>query len=256
MPLPAIIPPLIAAVSPMLQSFIQNRMNRNMSEYTYSKDLAMWEKQNEYNSPKNQMFRLGQAGLNPNLSYSQASTGNAASMPKYTPAQREVKMPDAMAIITQYQNFELQKQKIDLLKEQIELAKANTYRTDLNARLNDPYYQFKFPGYVNGEYTDRFFSPGENKINLAAYQTTAQEMKNKALEDQNRMIAAKRGITENQLAWLKLKYRTMVDTNVNIDKSAVWERMLADIFGEPIKKFSNFAKSKIAGNIAKELKDY
>ncbi len=44
-------------------------------------DLEMWNKQNEYNSPAKQMERFKAAGLNPNLMYSQGSSGLASSAP-------------------------------------------------------------------------------------------------------------------------------------------------------------------------------
>lgn len=47
----------------------------------FDNDLEMWNKQNEYNSPANQMKRLQDAGLNPNLMYSNGNAGNATSMP-------------------------------------------------------------------------------------------------------------------------------------------------------------------------------
>lgn len=82
--------PLIAAgvaqgVGAIASSAIQNRQNRKLAEYGYSKDLEMWHRQNAYNDPKQQMSRLKEAGLNPNLVYGSGSTtGNTGSqMPKY-----------------------------------------------------------------------------------------------------------------------------------------------------------------------------
>lgn len=43
-------------------------------------NLDLWAKQNEYNSPKAQMQRLEEAGLNPNLMYGQGTTGIAAAI--------------------------------------------------------------------------------------------------------------------------------------------------------------------------------
>jgi len=43
----------------------------------------MWKMQNEYNSPLNQMKRLKEAGLNPNLMYGKGTVGNATTMPQY-----------------------------------------------------------------------------------------------------------------------------------------------------------------------------
>ena len=62
-----------------------NRANRQLAEYAYSKDLEMWHRQNEYNSPQAQMSRLQAAGLNPAMMYGEGSqaAGQAKEMPKY-----------------------------------------------------------------------------------------------------------------------------------------------------------------------------
>lgn len=44
-------------------------------------NLDMWNLQNEYNSPQAQMQRFQEAGLNPNLMYSQGTAGNNANAP-------------------------------------------------------------------------------------------------------------------------------------------------------------------------------
>ena len=46
---------------------LTNQANMKLAEYQYSKDLDMWNRQNEYNSPSAQMERFNAAGLNPNI---------------------------------------------------------------------------------------------------------------------------------------------------------------------------------------------
>lgn len=58
---------------------------------------AMWNKQNEYNTPAAQMKRLKDAGLNPAMMYSQGQVGNAGSVGSYSRAQVE----NAMAPLAQ-----------------------------------------------------------------------------------------------------------------------------------------------------------
>ena len=60
-----------------------NELQRELAEYQWSKNLEMWNLQNQYNSPLAQMQRFKAAGLNPNLIYSQGNAGNASSMPSY-----------------------------------------------------------------------------------------------------------------------------------------------------------------------------
>lgn len=50
---------------------------------------SMWEKQNAYNTPANQMQRLRDAGLNPALMYGQGTTGNAEKALPYQQPQIE-----------------------------------------------------------------------------------------------------------------------------------------------------------------------
>lgn len=58
-----------------------NKANMQLAEYQYSKALEMWNRQNEYNLPKNQMSRLTDAGLNPNLVYGNGTVQGLTSAP-------------------------------------------------------------------------------------------------------------------------------------------------------------------------------
>lgn len=58
-----------------------NKANLKLAEYQYSKALEMWNRQNEYNLPKNQMSRLTEAGLNPNLVYGNGTVQGLTSAP-------------------------------------------------------------------------------------------------------------------------------------------------------------------------------
>lgn len=56
----------------------QKKLAAQQNEY----NLNMWNLQNEYNSPINQMRRYEEAGLNPALMYGQVSPGNASTVPQ------------------------------------------------------------------------------------------------------------------------------------------------------------------------------
>lgn len=58
-----------------------NAANMEIAKYQYEKNLEMWHRNNEYNSPQAQMQRLKNAGLNPNLVYGNGAVGNASSTP-------------------------------------------------------------------------------------------------------------------------------------------------------------------------------
>lgn len=61
---------------------LQHKYNKEMADIQNQYNIDMWNRQNEYNSPVQQMNRLKEAGLNPNLMYSQGTVGNASSAPQ------------------------------------------------------------------------------------------------------------------------------------------------------------------------------
>ncbi len=69
----------------------ENDRNRSNMKYMHELDKKMFNYQNEYNTPKKQMERLHEAGLNPALMYGQGTTGNASGYPqtKGLPAYQE-----------------------------------------------------------------------------------------------------------------------------------------------------------------------
>lgn len=61
-----------------------NEANMKLAEYAYQQDYQQWLREMEYNTPANQMKRYLDAGLNPNLIYSQGNPGNSSvSSPQY-----------------------------------------------------------------------------------------------------------------------------------------------------------------------------
>lgn len=121
--------------STMLGIRAQKKENAN----AFRNQVSMWNTQNEYNSPKEQMRRLKDAGLNPMLVYGNGSvSGNtSASAPSYEPVNYTGAFSDlgkAIGSAAQRQlaqkrvEFEGQKlnQDLRLGQEQIEQVRANT----------------------------------------------------------------------------------------------------------------------------------
>ena len=63
---------------------MQNLGNMYLAKYQNDRNLQLWNMQNEYNAPKQQMARLKEAGLNPNLVYGNGSAVNVANSPAPT----------------------------------------------------------------------------------------------------------------------------------------------------------------------------
>lgn len=66
----------------------ENRKNREynlmLAQQQNKWSVEQWERENEFNSPKNQMARLNDAGINPNLAYSNGVHNISASSPSMT----------------------------------------------------------------------------------------------------------------------------------------------------------------------------
>ena len=73
--------PIGGLVGSLGSSLLGNRGARNRQKLADQQNIKFWNMQNAYNTPKQQMARLKDAGLNPNLIYgSNANTGVAGSV--------------------------------------------------------------------------------------------------------------------------------------------------------------------------------
>lgn len=72
---------LLSSIFNLFSQKSANDTNKELAKYNWEQQIAMWERNNEYNTPENQMKRLMAAGLNPNLMYGQGNTGNSTSVP-------------------------------------------------------------------------------------------------------------------------------------------------------------------------------
>lgn len=132
----------------------QFQHNKQMAQYAYQQDLdmwnrqsawnrEMWELQNQYNLPENQMKRLRAAGLNPNLIYGNASAGGtaagiqSASSPKYQQVRANydhmpVSMPQMIGL---YQNLRQSNAQIDNVKAATDLTKEKALTETVNRSM-------------------------------------------------------------------------------------------------------------------------
>lgn len=124
---------LLGSATSIYNTHMTNKANRELAEYSYAKDLEQWYRETEYNTPLNQMKRYQEAGLNPNLIYSQGNPGNSGvSSPNYkapnlsyqyqTP--RISSLFQNLDILGAFQNYRVQ----DAQKNKID-AETNNIRT-------------------------------------------------------------------------------------------------------------------------------
>lgn len=99
---------------------LQNQSNMQMAKYQYNQNLDMWKRANEYNSPKMQMSRYREAGLNPNLIYGQGTSGNSPNvLPQYQAPRQEMSIEpliNPMNVLNAYQDVRMKQATIDNLK--------------------------------------------------------------------------------------------------------------------------------------------
>lgn len=114
----------------------QNKKSREFSEKMYQRqfddNLELWHLQNQYNSPRAQMQRLQEAGLNPNLMYGTGSGANSASAPSPAPQvmRPNFGIPDTSnfgGIISSLYDLKMKKAQIDNLEEQNNALKQETF---------------------------------------------------------------------------------------------------------------------------------
>ena len=109
---------------------LQNRRNLELYNMQRADALADWERQNQYNSPSQQMQRFKEAGLNPNLIYGQMTNSpvirsTEAKAPDYVAPQ--IKGNAAADALMAYQNvkqMELQNKSVEaqILESQYRLG--------------------------------------------------------------------------------------------------------------------------------------
>ena len=109
----------------------QNRKNREWQSKENQKardyNTMMWEKNNAYNDPAQQMARLQNAGINPHLAYSQGGVTNTSSSPASSNASS---MPEGRAPQLDV-NAMLNAR---LIGEQINNIKADTMKKEAEAK--------------------------------------------------------------------------------------------------------------------------
>lgn len=116
-----------SAASAGIQSAGTKRAVKEAAKY----NLAQWNRENEYNHPSQQMARLAEAGLNPNMLYGSSASGasgNAASSaPRMEPAQyRAPEFGEALSGLAAYSDFRVKQAQTDNLAKQNDVIVAQT----------------------------------------------------------------------------------------------------------------------------------
>lgn len=115
------------------QALAQGNMNRKNRQFTRemyelqkNDELAFWRMNNNYNSPQEQMKRLQEAGLNPNLVYGNGATATSSGAPSApSPKEFTQQAPNYNGMVggalDAYFSIEMKQAQVDNLKVQNDL---------------------------------------------------------------------------------------------------------------------------------------
>lgn len=224
------VPSAVSAVGNIGSSLISagsvnksNDANMKLAQYQYEQNLAQWNRENEYNSPKQQMARLAAAGLNPNLIYGNGvagATGNTStSSPRYEAPKLDYRYDTsgfanaASSAVGTYlssqqvkqteQNVELSKTQQQALQAQILATNANTLKTVSETKLSNLSYE-------TAKQLQKF------QVNLADYNAQAAMFKVTQTQLENKSIVLDMAIKAVQPAFITAQTKSV---NVGIAKS-------------------------------------
>ena len=115
---------IISGIGSLGASLLGNTGAKRRQELANKQNIEFWNMQNAYNTPKAQMGRLSDAGLNPNLIYgSNANTGTAGAIAPSKASPYNIKNPVPLQAM--------------LLGSQIKNMDANTVKTLADAKQTE-----------------------------------------------------------------------------------------------------------------------
>lgn len=167
---------------------------KEQAELAYQRELEMWNKQNDYNNPLNQMARLKAAGLNPNMMYGSGSgsaSGNAApaSTPKYNAPtlQYNYQPINIPQVLGAYQDFRIKQAQINNLNANEENTRARTITEAARNTLVDMQGQDKkaeYWGKTQNQYYDYAGRMGQLNADNASIKLKEEYQKLQLLNQQ------------------------------------------------------------------------
>lgn len=178
-----------------------NRTNIQLAREQQQFEERMVQQQNEYNSPAAQMQRYAQAGLNPNLVYTQGNPGNQTSIPSYQranvqPAQFNFQQDMSNAVAQVYNNLQA--------VAQIRKANADARSTEIDNQIKLGSWENQIQ-YDISRYTalDEF------------YRNPEYFLKNKSL--QNKLLNEQYGVTGYNNLLKQMEYNFMNGNEIGTD---------------------------------------
>lgn len=193
-----------SAMNPVLQH-LQNVKNRKFAREMYDRQrqdaLIDWQTQNAYNSPKAQMERFKEAGLNPHLIYGQTNEAPAVRSSSSSSSQGTAPSFEPMSKIGQAYDVQMRSAQIDQTKEATENLKKQ--REVMNA---DILAKLKSVGFTDARIAE-IMQNMEQRKTLFPHQLESARLANEKTE------------SDIALAWRKDMRETLMNES-NLEKQA------------------------------------
>lgn len=204
---------------------------------TNYRNVQNWHMQNEYNSPKNQMKRFQEAGLNPNLIYGQGNSGNAGNVSSAPTPDT----PDMGKNIGNFLALKQAKAQLDLTNQQVENA-VETRRLISNQADKAFFEQANLNyGDIDNQYGQFTLEGMKRKNELLKQEAFGKQIDN-SIKDTTKAQAIKKIFWEAEMAEQKYEGQELNNAllqlqkeflNLGLDRNSPW---YAKIFGNIINK--------------------
>lgn len=198
---------------------IQNRTNRKWTEKMYQRqradNRADWDTQNKYNSPEQQMQRLREAGLNPNLVYGRGADNTAATIQSSQPTNNDQRAPLIAPLdVSGLSNSFSQYQQIKNAEAQEDNTNASTALLLKEAMLKDA----QIAATLVGTERSRFDLDLQNEIKDSLVLQYKIQNANAQLQGQNIESQTYRNYSEVNISYNRLELER-INTSTNKQKT-------------------------------------
>lgn len=218
----------------------------NQADKQYERSIIDWNRTNAYNSPAQQMQRMIEAGLNPNLIYGNMNNAPATNSINYQPARHEKKgyLPDTDKALKSAQFG----QNVKMNEEQIRM---NRIRFEQEVRMNDAQIQ-KMELENHNIQQDTVNKSKDSELKVLTAIAKAFDIKvnygEGGLMEQDRLykieainelkarikkVNEEKGEAEARKIWLQAKNQIYQDTGINIEHDPAWMRLIGKYFKLP-----------------------
>lgn len=196
MPLP-LIAAALPAVASAVGSIVSNTQNRRFSREMYERqrqdNIEFWNMQNAYNDPSQQMARLKDAGLNPNLVYGGSSGGAAGQA-------GNIATPDVQPVTHRYPDGEHFNLLAEYFDTQIKQAQHNNLLAKNTTELEEAELKRAQRESILAK-TERTLFDTEFEKELRTYSADQRKEALRAvkIQNQNRISEEERRATQHKL---------------------------------------------------------